>query len=77
MYYYIIVLLYYYIPLLFIPETGALARQKRRYTSAASIMSNKVLMSVYNRMVEVIDTLAQLLGTQALTDMTVLKVRDY
>uniref|UniRef100_A0A1X7SDP3 Uncharacterized protein n=1 Tax=Amphimedon queenslandica TaxID=400682 RepID=A0A1X7SDP3_AMPQE len=37
-------------------------------------MSNKVLMSVYNRMVEVMDTLAQLLGTQALTDMTVLKL---
>ncbi|XP_019855038.1 PREDICTED: nipped-B-like protein isoform X1 [Amphimedon queenslandica] len=54
--------------------TGALAKQKRRYTSAASIMSNKVLMSVYNRMVEVMDTLAQLLGTQALTDMTVLKL---
>ena len=31
-------------------------------------------MSVYNRMVEVIDTLSHLPGLQTLTDMTVLKV---
>ena len=52
-------------------ESGALPRQKRRYTSSTT---NKAIMAVYHRMVEVIDTLSQLLQTQSLTDITILKV---
>ena len=52
-------------------ESGTLPRQKRRYTSTNT---NKVLMAVYNRLVEVIDILSSLLQLQSLTDTTVLKV---
>lgn len=55
-------------------ESGSLPRQKRRYISTSATTSNKSLMSIYHRMVEVISTLAQLLNLQTLTDMTVLKV---
>lgn len=58
---------------LFFIESGALPRQKRRYTSSTT---NKAIMAVYHRMVEVIDTLSQLLQTQSLTDITILKVTN-
>lgn len=57
--------------MLYSVESGALPRQKRRYTSSTT---NKAIMAVYHRMVEVIDTLSQLLQTQSLTDITILKV---
>lgn len=55
-----------------ITDSGALPRQKRRYTSTN--MANKAVNAIYHRLVEVIDTLTMLLQLQSLTDMTVLKV---
>ena len=53
-------------------ESGTNAKQKRRYTSNV----NKDIIAVYNRLVEVMDTLALLVEKQSLTDITVLKVSE-
>lgn len=54
-------------------ESGTNAKQKRRYTSTVS----KDVVAMYNRLVEVMDTLALLVDKQSLTDITILKVLLY
>jgi cohesin loading factor subunit SCC2 len=55
-----------------IKDTGIVPRQKRRQNTSSS--ASKLIISVYHKMIEVIEELAMLIESHPLTDMTVLKL---